>query len=416
MNIQSKLRYTLFDRKFASLMLIVMSTQLVSIEGYTVSFVKVGIMIIAAALYILQTPYISKAVITGGIYWMICFFTSIFNTNLRFSTLGYLGMYLLSYMLFYQYIYTHTFTLAQFKRLLRFLLLAFCTTLVIQQISVILGFVDMPILNLGISHELGYKAYYTWNRLPTLTCEPSHSAVVISGLFLGYIRCLEIEKEGIKATIQDLFNNENRLVAFSYLYLIVFMGSGTGWIGLGIISLYFVRIKSMLYVIPVSLVVLVLLQISGNKQFNRAVTAVTATITMDQLKIRKADGSGAMRIVPLVNTIKSDYSDKATWLGKGTTQLIKDENAWVIAYKRKIMTVEQYGLIALIASIFFVYCCIIRSFFSIETLCFIILLTCTIGNVYIIWSMLYIFTATRYFKEKSSDFDSDGCITCNSQL
>jgi hypothetical protein len=399
MSLLNKIREIPFNRKFASLMLIVMSTQLVFIEGYSVSIVKVGIMGIAAILLLGQGQYVSKAVITGSLYWMVCFFTSIFNVNLRFSTLGYLGMFLVSYMLFYQYVYTGTFTLPQFKRLLRFLILAFCTALIIQQIAVLIGFVNMPLLNLGISHELGYKAYYTWNRLPTLTAEPSHSAVVLTGLMLGYIRCIEIEKGGLNATIKDLFNKENRLPTLSYLYLIVFMGSGTGWIGLGIICLYFIRLKSMLYIVPLLIALFAALQMSSNKQFHRAVAAVYATFTMNPKVIQKADGSGAMRIVPLVNTIKSDYTDKATWFGRGTTQKVTDEDAWIQAYNKKIPTVEQYGLIALIASVIFVYCCCIRNFFSIETLCFIILLLCTIGNVYIIWSMLYIFTATRYLRE-----------------
>lgn len=416
MSLLYKIREIPFNRKFASLMLIVMSTQLVFIEGYTVSIIKVGIMGIAAILLLGQSQYVSKAVITGSLYWLVCFFTSIFNVNLRFSTLGYLGMFLVSYMLFYQYVYTGTFTLLQFKRLLRFLILAFCTALIIQQIAVLIGFVNMPLLNLGISHELGHKAYYTWNRLPTLTAEPSHSAVVLTGLMLGYIRCIEIEKGGLNATIKDLFNQENRLPTLSYLYLIVFMGSGTGWIGLGIICLYFIRLKSMLYIVPLLIALFAALQISSNKQFHRAVAAVYATFTMNPKVIQKADGSGAMRIVPLVNTIKSDYTDKVTWFGRGTTQKVTDENAWIQAYNKKIPTVEQYGLIALIASVIFVYCCCIRNFFSIETLCFIILLLCTIDNVYIIWSMLYIFTATRYLRENRQTLDSDGCINCNRQL
>lgn len=399
MDLLCKLKEIPFNRKFASLMLIVMSVQLVFIEGYVVSFLKVGVMAAAIVIFVFNNFYVNKAVITGGMYWLVCFLISIFHTDFRFATLGYLGMFLLAYMLFYQYVYTNTFTLLHFKRLLRFLLLAFCATLIVQQVSVLLGFYNMPLLNLGISSELGFKTYYEWNRLPTLTCEPSHSAIILTGIMLGYIRCLEIENGGVKVTIRKLLSKNTRVVIFAYLYLIMFMGSGTGWIGLGIISLYFVRVKSLVYVIPIIILVFIFLQNIGNKQFERAVAAASATITLNQMVIRKADGSGAMRIVPLVNTLKSDLLDKGTWIGKGTAQRIRDENEWILTYKRKIATVEQYGLIALIASVIFVYSCAIRRFFSLETLCFIILLLCTIGNVYIIWSMLFIFTVTRYFKE-----------------
>lgn len=196
------------------------------------------------------------------------------------------------------------------------------------------------------------------------------------------------------------------------------MGSATGFIGLGIVCLYFVRLKSFMYVVPIFAMVFVGFQNSDNKQLKRAVAAVSATLTMDQKNIRKADGSGAVRIVPLINTVKSDYSDKEVWFGKGTAKRIadEDENEWVKTFNKKIATVEQYGLLALIASIIFVYSCCIFSVFSLETLFFIVLLLCTVGNVYCTWSVLYVFTAIRYFKENTQIVNFDGCIDSNSKL
>lgn len=340
MELLRKIKEIPFDRKMASVMLVVMSIQLVFIEGYTISVIKVGIMGVAIAILFLKGSYVNKAMITGVIFWLSCFLASIFHLNFRFSTLGYLGMFLLSYMSFYQLIYNGAFILPQFKQLLKFLLLAFFVTLILQQISVLLGYYNVPLLNLGISRELGFAAYYKWNRLPTLTCEPSHSAIVLAGLMLGYIRCLELE-EGMKISVSTLFDKKNRLVTFAYLYLIVFMGSGTGWIGLGILCLYFIRLKSMFYMIPLLIGGFFLMKMIGNKQLDRAIAAVSATMTMDQSLIRTADGSGAMRIVPLINMIKSDFSTGETWFGKGTEQKSDDENDWIKTYQKKFLLLNN---------------------------------------------------------------------------
>ncbi len=51
----------------------------------------------------------------------------------------------------------------------------------------IVGLRNVPFLNLAGA------SYYAWNRLPALSCEPSHTARIISAAMLGYIQCLEIE-------------------------------------------------------------------------------------------------------------------------------------------------------------------------------------------------------------------------------
>ncbi len=62
----------------------------------------------------------SKVVWAALVYWALCFFTASFHENMRFSTLGYLGMFLMTYIVFYHLVYTGAFTLAQFKKLLKF--------------------------------------------------------------------------------------------------------------------------------------------------------------------------------------------------------------------------------------------------------------------------------------------------------
>ena len=59
---------------------------------------------------------------------------------------------------------------------------------------------------------------------------------------------------------------------------------------------------------------------------------------------------------------------------------------------------DQYGLIAFIISLVFIYSCVIRHFFSLETLLYLILLGFTLGNIYYAWGCLMIMTGVRYFQ------------------
>ena len=396
MNFITRIQSVPFNQKFAIILLVVMSTLLVVIEGLTVSPLKVTVMVVSCFIFLFRVPYFSKAVWGSVVYWGVCFLTALLNGEVRFSTLGYLGLFLIAYIVFYNLIYIGTFTLVQFKSLLKSLLIAYCIVLLCQQLCILVGIRNVPILNL-----VGFD-YYAWDKLPTLSCEPSHTARIISASMLGYIQCLEIETQA-RISFRKLFDKENRIVTFSYLWLVLTMGSGTGWIGFVILCLYFIRLKSFLYIIPLFAGLFLILQYSGNKQFLRASSVFKATISGDVTSIYEADGSGAIRVVPLVNTLTDiDLTDADSWIGKGTyleKSTDVSESKWT-DLTRKIAIVEQYGLLGLLSSIFFFYLCVVRRFFSLETVYFVVLLLCSLGNEYFTWSMLFVFTAMRYFKDQ----------------
>ena len=205
-------------------------------------------------------------------------------------------------------------------------------------------------------------------------------------------------EKGKNITLKNLFDKDNRLVTLAYLWLVFTTGSGTAWIGLAILCLYFIRWRTFIYIIPLILVGFLMLQYSGNEQLDRAVKTAQATLTGEVMEIQKADGSAAYRVIPLINTILyTDLSDRRSWIGKGTLDEDDAENAW-LDLTRKVSTVEQYGLLGLIASLILFYSCAVRRVFSIETLLLIFLLTLSLNNIYIVWSMMFIFTTVRYFQ------------------
>lgn len=384
-----------FDRIFAILLIVIMSIQIVPLETYSISPIKVVLMTLSVLVFIFRVPIVSKAFVFSIIYWLYCFTSAYYNDGMRFSSIGYLGMFLASYIVYYNLIYRHVFNLTYFQKIIKYLLLAYFIVLIFQQICILAGIRNFPILNL-----VG-EPYYAWNRLPVLTCEPSHTARIVSASMLGYIRCIELQI-GNRATFKMLFNKSNRLVTIAYLWIVFTMGSGTVWIGFIIIALYFIRPKSFLYVVPIIIGFLIFLSKIENEQFDRAITAAQLAISGNVELIAESDNSAAYRIVPLVNTVlNSDFSKKETWIGNGIRERNElAENNISSDLNRKIGIVDQYGFIGLILSLLLVYSCSIYKFFSIETLLFIFLYSFSLDNIYIVWSAMFIFTSIRFFKNE----------------
>ena len=95
-----------------------------------------------------------------------------------------------------------------------------------------------------------------------------------------------------------------------------------------------------------------------------------------------------------------DLTDRNTWLGAGTNTT-EDKQTWWKKRDSKLAIIDQYGLIAFALSLMLVYTCMIRRFFSLETLSFFILIGMSLGNIYYVWGIMMIFTAVRYFQEQN---------------
>ena len=365
------------------------------IEISAKSLVKVGLMSLAPLFFIIKVPYISKALIWGLSYWGMCYFAALFAGDMRFSTLGFLGMYIISYIVFYNMIYSGAFSFAYFHKLLKNLIIIFGLVLIAQQLCLLIGIRNFPPINL-----VG-QFYLSLTKLPSLTMEPSHTARILTVAMLGYLRCTEIQNEG-KITINNLFNQENKLVTILFLWVMLTQGSGTGFLGLGIISFFFITRRTAVYIIPLLILLFSLGVFFEMEQLKRPVNLIESVVVSrgDIKEIREAEGSGAVRIIPLVNTLtKTDLTKSETWLGKGTATL-KDSRNWWKKDDLKLGIIDQYGLIAFILSMILVYSCMIKRFFSLETVIFIGLLGCTLANVYYTWGCVMIFTVVRYFQEQ----------------
>lgn len=380
------------DRVFATLLMVMLCVQIVPIEGDGVSVVKVALMALTPIIFIFKTPVVSKPLFWGTALWLTCYFCASFQSYMRFSTIGYFGMFIMTFIVFYNLVYQGAFSFSYFKRLLRALIIVFAVVLILQQICMLIGVKSFWLLNLDNQDFLAI------DKLHSLTIEPSHSARILAVVMLSYLRCLQIENDGERVALKVLFSKENRVVTILFLYAMLTMGSGTAFVALGILCLYFITWRNVWYVAPILIGFLAISSLLEVKQLTRAVNTMEATMTGDGMQVIEADGSAAARILPIFNTLThTDLTQKDTWFGKGTLEKQKVTDSLKFLKNSRLPIAEQYGLLATILSFILVYTCMIKRVWSIETLMFAILFALTISNVYYVWGCMMIFSAARYF-------------------
>lgn len=391
MKIPFKLKDITSNRGIATIYLVTMCTQFVAIEGYGVSPLKVALMGLAPLLLVFKVLYMTRATIWCSLYMAVVLFCAYQQDYVRFSTLGYLGMFLITYIVFYNLLYKkHAFDLLYFIRLLRFMILAYVVCLLAQQVCVLIGIRNLPFINL-------YNQYYlAIDKLPTWTQEPSSSARVLGVLYYAYLRCCEIVEEE-KLSLKRIFEPFHRWVTIGYLYTMTTMGSGTAFIVLMIQAMYFVQAKRLWYVVPVFMGLYFTLPLLNIKQLDRAVNVINATLTLDAEVVRETDGSASSRIVPILNTLNMDLNSSETWFGKGTIRV--EDKYRGMSQKAKIGNIDQYGLLSYIVSLILVFSCCM-DFMSLPTIMFFAGVGGGVVNMAYPWGILMVFTIVRYFQTK----------------
>ena len=136
------------DKFLATFTLVLFNILFVPIEQGAFSVVKIGFMGICPLIFIAKKPIVTKALVLAAIYWVVCYTLSLLKGEMRFSTLGFLGMYLILYINYYSFIVKGTFTLEYFTKILKYLIIAYAVVLIGQQMCVLVGLRNMPLLNL----------------------------------------------------------------------------------------------------------------------------------------------------------------------------------------------------------------------------------------------------------------------------
>lgn len=377
-------------RNFAAFLIVVFCIRYIPIDTRaSISYFKIAVSLLCPIVFFIYTPKINKTFFIICSYLFFVFSSAILHPNtLRWTTLFFLLSYFYMFQTFYNLIYERqVFTIESFTRFLEGFILSYSILLVIQQIALIAGITYLPIINLTQFLDRGIG-------VNSLSGEPSVSARILAVLFLALLRMYEL-KYARSLSFQEIYK-EAKWPTIGFLWCMLTMGSGTAFIALGILSLYFIQRQYVFIVIPLLIVFYTLIPYIDFEPLQRAYKTFNAFLTLDADIVRKADGSAAARVVPLVNTITSlDLMAWDTWFGHGVDYSLKNGMFSDIIM---IGSIGDYGVLSFIVSQVLIFSCVIKKICSIETLIWIGLFNMALTNTPYVWGAIMIFTTVKYFQ------------------
>lgn len=381
------------DYNVAVFTLVFMSVQFLYIEGWAVSIPKVVFMAVTPFLLLMMSPNVSKATIFGLLFWFVTVAMSVvqFGTS-RMSTFYYTALFLIMFNLYYNLVYINrVFSIDDFLRVVKFVIWAYAVCLVVQQTFFIVGLKYMPIVNL-----MGMR-YYELFRLNSLAIEPSHAARLLTVYFYAFLKLLEY-KQGSAPSISYLWQ-EHRWTILAFLYTMVGIGSGTAFVGLAILAMYFLKRQYVMYVLLFGFAFYMIVPFIDYEPLNRAMAVFNAALTGDTELVSKTDHSASSRVNIILDTIKYiDLTDKDTWFGRGV-------DSWEYSGKAVVSAITDYGLISYLLKLLFFFMCCFSSLFSLEIVMFVLLFSFNVGNVAYCWAALMVFSTIKYFKMNRNEIE-----------
>ena len=172
------------------------------------------------------------------------------------------------------------------------------------------------------------------------------------------------------------------------------MGSGTAFVGLALLSLYFLKLKYVVWVVVLGFSIYMIIPLIDYEPLNRAVAVFNTALLGDTEEMKIVDNSASSRVNIIIDTFKYlDFTDVNLWFGYGVD--FKDG-------KSIIPAITNYGLISYFLKLIFFFSCCFTGFFSLEVLFFILLLGMNVGNIAYGWAILMVFTTLKYFKIQSN--------------
>ena len=341
-------------------------------------------------LMLIHSFKLSKAMIIGVIYLLYQYISASFHPeSFRWSTLLFSASFVFSYISFYNFIVVEKiFTINHFIKICKWVMMTYFVVCIIQQILTILGITPFPLVNMMYTLDRGIGCQ-------SLSIEPSHFARIMLVFYYAYIKCCEYKRGEGAFTLQELFSGEHKWVTIRFLWMMLTMGSGTAFVCLILLSLYFVRRHNWYYVIPLLVICYSLIQASGIEALDRATSTIEATSTLDAQTVRETDGSASARIVPMLNSLNADFLEFETWFGKGIDAGHRMGGAKTIF--------DDYGVIFYIISLTFSFACA-YNFWSLATIFMFAGVSGSAGgNIYYAWALMMVVTCVKYFYENKDN-------------
>jgi len=285
-------------------------------------------------------------------------------------------------------------------KLLKFLLLAYTITLLIQQTCVLLG---IPIFNVS-----NYNIRQPW-KLNSLMSEPEHSGRMIALLMYAYLSIKSI-KAGKESLIESW--KEDKLIWSAFLWCMLTSLSAGAYLFLFIVLSKFLTVKNCLKVTGITLIFLLIINaLFEPTALNRFIKFFFAILTFDLDMIYQVDQSAALRIVPSILCIqKINLLSIDGWFGCGVDYVSRFMSDYLPGVENgytgggMFLYAVEYGFLAFIVlSVVSFRLCYDRDNI-IPTILFWIFSVLLVGiNSQLSWSTIMMLYIVKYCKLINSD-------------
>lgn len=346
----------------------------------------------------------SKAMFWGSLYflWQL-FIIFIHDAPLRWSTVLFSFGLIYTYVGFYNLVYLKkVFTLDVFIEIVRFMIHFAFIVCLLQQMAILAGFRSFPAINL--INAFTEKSPLACN---SLFQEMSIFARSMLVCYYVYVKCCEIKRGEGRLSPLALLQGEHRWVTLPFLWMMLTMGSATAIICLLAFSLYFTTRKNILILVPLFILVYGFLYQIDNKQVKRSLRVIEATKTLNRDDVVVSDGSAAVRIAPIINSLDADFSKAETWFGHGL-DYNRNNN---LTIKMTGTLFDDYGFILFIIGYIFSFKCAYK-INSLGALFMVMGIGGGLGgNIHYAWELAMIMTVLRYFIDQSErDRNVANCV------
>ena len=374
--------------------MVMMSVQIIALEGMTISPLKAGAMALSfPILFCLLTR--SRRDITvlflACSYWIVLICCSLMSSSVvSWDRIIYRAMFLSTFVCHYHIVRSEAVDISFVRKLFAVIICAYGVSFVLQCFFFIIGVRGLLLINLS-----GAMTFGGGIKANCLAIEPSHAARIMAFVYWGYIYLTEIVN-GREMTIIEHYK-KNPYVTVSFWLTMLFMGSSTAVLGAAIVGIHFCKKRLEIYLFAV-IACIVLMNIDFHietvDRLKKVIEAFLSEDTVDTLK--NTESSGGSRIAPIINTFtQTDITSLQTWIGIGSDNVRTQAALWTT---QRIGDINDFGLITYICSLILVFKCCIRRFFCLETLLFAVLLGFAIGSLYTCWCGMMVFTAIKHYE------------------
>lgn len=370
---------------FATILIIFYGIYYMPVDSFGMNApIKMTLMVSSIVVMFFYSFKASKAVLIGVIYLLYQYIVASFHPEgFRWSTYIYSILLVLTYVSFYNLVFIEkVFKIDHFINICKWFMMLYFVVCIVQQVLTLMGIGYFPLFNMMTNLDRGLGCQ-------SLSMEPSTFGRFMLVFYYAYIKCCEYKRDEGPFTLSELFSGEHKWVSIMFLWMMLTMGSGTAYVCLILLSLYFVRWHNWYYMIPILIICYGLIQASGIEALDRATETIEATATLDKETVQETDGSASARITPILNSLTADFTKKETWFGYGIDSGLANK------YGRTIF--HDYGLIFYIISLLLCFSCA-YNFWSLGT----IFMFAGVGggagsNIQYAWALMMVMTCVKYF-------------------